>query len=223
MSSSLLLRFAPGSERCLFFQIGKQFIGNINTEDFPKEWAPLQAYMEEQAKGAGVDRNVVKDICGVQMYSHWFTRSQFCLISEKHYLALAEAFPGYFTKSWIDLKVEWDHAREVITSRTDGLRGYFDNTHDIMRDVWQFERVYGEERWGHATPKPVEMMERVMRSSLPPVGLCYEPFGGSGSTLIGAEISGRACYTMELEPAYVDVIVERWEQVSGEKPEKVDA
>ena len=75
----------------------------------------------------------------------------------------------------------------------------------------------GEERHGHATPKPVAMMERVMKSSLPSGGLCVEPFGGSGSTLIGAEKAGRVCYTMELTPAYVDVIVKRWQQFTGKK------
>jgi DNA modification methylase len=81
--------------------------------------------------------------------------------------------------------------------------------------VWEFSRVTGEERHGHATPKPVAMMERVMKSSLPSGGLCVEPFGGSGSTLIGAEKAGRVCYAMELNPVYVDVIVKRWEDFTG--------
>jgi DNA modification methylase len=84
-----------------------------------------------------------------------------------------------------------------------------------MTDVWEFSRVTGEERHGHATPKPVAMMERVMLSSLPKGGLCVEPFGGSGSTLMGAERTGRVCYAMELTPAYVDVIVKRWQQFTG--------
>jgi len=84
-----------------------------------------------------------------------------------------------------------------------------------MRDVWEFPRVTGEERHGHATPKPVAMMERVMKSSLPKNGLCLEPFGGSGSTLMGAEKAGRRCFTMELDPKYVDVIVKRWEAFTG--------
>jgi len=84
-----------------------------------------------------------------------------------------------------------------------------------MMDVWRFPKVTGDERHGHATPKPVAMMERVMKSSLPAGGLCIEPFGGSGSTLMGAERTGRRCYTMELQPQYVDVIVKRWEQHTG--------
>ena len=60
---------------------------------------------------------------------------------------------------------------------------------------------------GTGTPKPVETMERVMRTSLPRGGLCLEPFGGSGSMLMGAERTGRRCYPMELTPSYVDVAV----------------
>ena len=86
-----------------------------------------------------------------------------------------------------------------------------------MSDVWRFDRVKGEERHGHATPKPVQMMARVMKSSLPKGGLVVEPFGGSGSTLIGAEQTGRVCYTMELTPQYVDTIVKRWEALTGQK------
>ena len=47
-------------------------------------------------------------------------------------------------------------------------------------------------------------------------GLCVEPFGGSGATLMGAESAGRVCYTMELQPVYVDVILRRWQEHTGE-------
>jgi DNA modification methylase len=91
-----------------------------------------------------------------------------------------------------------------------------------MTDVWEFCRVTGEERHGHATPKPVAMMERVMKSSLPPGGLCAEPFAGSGSTLMAAETTGRICYTMELAPQYCDVIIKRWEDFTGQKAELIE-
>ena len=90
-----------------------------------------------------------------------------------------------------------------------------------MTEVWQAKRVMGEERHGHATPKPLELMQRVMKSSAPEQGLVFEPFGGSGSTLIGAEQTGRICYTMELTPAYVDVIVKRWENLTGKTAELI--
>jgi DNA modification methylase len=67
----------------------------------------------------------------------------------------------------------------------------------------------------HATQKPV----RVMAWSLEfvPDGLVYDPFLGSGTTLIAAEQLGRKCYGMEISPAYCDVIVKRWENLTGKK------
>jgi DNA modification methylase len=215
MKSDLLTQFPIASEHCLFFQFGNQFRGNINTEDFPETWETVRGYMEQEATAAGIKPPDIKRVCGCGMYSHWFTRSQFTLIPEKHYNTLAQAYPGQFTKPWRELKSEWDRVKGGPTSEIQGARSYFDNAHEIMRDVWEFPRVTGDERHGHATPKPVAMMERVMKSSLPKGGLCLEPFGGSGSTLIGAEKTGRVCYSMELQPMYCDVIVKRWQDFTG--------
>ena len=215
MKSDLLTQFPIASEHCLFFQFGNQFRGNINTEDFPETWETVRGYMEQEATAAGIKPPDIKRVCGCGMYSHWFTRSQFTLIPEKHYNTLAQAYPGQFTKPWRELKSEWDRVKGGPTSEIQGARSYFDNAHEIMRDVWEFPRVTGDERHGHATPKPVAMMERVMKSSLPKGGVCLEPFGGSGSTLIGAEKTGRVCYSMELQPMYCDVIVKRWQDFTG--------
>lgn len=215
MASPLMTQFPEASERALFFQFGDQFLGNVNSEDFPDSWEPLRSYMEGQAKAAGIGSQDVKRICGVGMYSHWFTRSQFNLIPKERYQSLADACTGFFSRPWEELKKEWDSVKGGPNSELSSARSYFDNAHDAMRDVWEFPRVIGDERHGHATPKPVAMMERVMRSSLPDGGLCLEPFGGSGSTLMGAEKTGRRCYTMELQPMYVDVIVRRWQEYTG--------
>ena len=51
----------------------------------------------------------------------------------------------------------------------------------------------------------------------------YEPFSGSGTTIIAAEQTGRCCYAMELNPAYAQIAVDRWEQFTGEKAVKLDA
>jgi len=124
-----------------------------------------------------------------------------------------------FTKPWSELKNEWDEAHRILKEENDKNRSYFNNGHDVMRDVWEFSRVHGEERHGHATPKPVPMMERVMNSSCPYGEVVVEPFLGSGSTLIGAEKTRRKCYGMELDPKYCDVIVKRWEDFTGKKAE----
>lgn len=219
MASPLMTQYPEASERCLYFQIGEQFISNINSDDFPEAWEPLRSYMEGEAAAAGIKPADIKRVCGCQMFSHWFTRSQFTLIPETHYATLAKEYPKHFPRTWKDMKAEWDRVkgagRDVINGKLEGMRSYFDNAHEAMRDVWEFSRVIGDERHGHATPKPVEMMERVMKSSLPKGGVCLEPFGGSGSTLIGAEKTGRTCYSMELQGMYVDVIVKRWQKLTG--------
>ena len=217
MASPDLTQYPIATERCLFFQLGNQFLGNVNADDFPDSWEPIRGYMEAEARAAGVNPAEVKRVCGVGMYSHWFTRSQFTLIPEKHYRNLAGEFPGHFERPWRELKAEWDRVKGGPTSEIQGARSHFDNAHEPMRDVWEFSRVTGDERHGHATPKPVAMMERVMKSSLRPGGLVVEPFGGSGATLIGAEKTGRVCYTMEKQGQYVDVIVRRWQQFTGKR------
>ena len=227
MKSDLMTQFPTATEHCLFFQIGEQFIGNLNSEDFPEQWEPLRSYLESQAKAASIGPSDIKRICGCQMYSHWFTKSQFTLISQKHYESLKKSSPGLFQRPWESLKKEWDQVRgsgrEIIYDKLGITRSYFNNAHDVMRDVWEFGRVHGEERHQHATPKPVEMMDRIMKSSLPKNGLCIEPFGGSGSTLISAERTNRMCYTMELSAFYCDVIVKRWEDFTGKTAKRVSS
>ena len=65
--------------------------------------------------------------------------------------------------------------------------------------------------------KPVELVERALRNSSRPGDVVLDPFGGSGTTLIAAEKSGRVARVMELDPKYADVIVHRWEDFTGKK------
>jgi DNA modification methylase len=67
----------------------------------------------------------------------------------------------------------------------------------------------------HGTQKPVECMRRPILNNSCPGQVVYEPFMGSGTTLIAAETTGRVCYGVELNPAYVDVAIERWQAFTG--------
>lgn len=91
-----------------------------------------------------------------------------------------------------------------------------------MTDVWNYSRVVGEDRHGHATPKPVDMICRALKSSLPEKGFCIEPFIGSGTTLIACEKTARICYGMEIDPNYCAVVLEWWSTVTNRTPEKED-
>ena len=215
MASPLLTQYPEASEHCLFFQFGSQFLGNISADDYPEAWESVRGPLAAEADLAGIKQDDIKRVCGCGMYGHWFTRSQFTLIPRKHYDALAAAYPGRFVTPWSQIKAAWDRVKDIINGKLEEMRSYFDNGHEAMRDVWEFPRVVGAERHGHATPKPAAMMVRAIKSSCPPGAIVVEPFAGSGSTLIGAEMSGRRCFSIELDPAYVDVAVRRWEAFTG--------
>ena len=69
----------------------------------------------------------------------------------------------------------------------------------------------------HGTQKPVECMRRPIVNNSSPGQAVYEPFCGSGTTIIAAEITGRACHAIEINPAYVDVAVTRWQAFTGKE------
>jgi site-specific DNA-methyltransferase (adenine-specific) len=71
----------------------------------------------------------------------------------------------------------------------------------------------------HPTMKPLKLMGRLIRYSSRPGDVVLDTFAGSGSTLMAAEQLGRACYCIELDPCYVDVIIKRWQEYTGDKAE----
>lgn len=84
--------------------------------------------------------------------------------------------------------------------------------------VWEVGRDGGD--YQHPTQKPVELAVRAIENSSKPGEVVVDAFLGSGTTLLGAELRGRRCYGLELDPQYVDVIVRRWEQATGRKAER---
>src|SRR5262245_4916911 len=89
-------------------------------------------------------------------------------------------------------------------------------------DVWSIKKV-SPQKMIHLTEKPVELAVRAMQYSSRAGENVLDLFGGSGSTLIAAQQTGRKAFLMELDPLYVDVIVERFEKFSGKKAERVPA
>jgi DNA modification methylase len=84
--------------------------------------------------------------------------------------------------------------------------------------VWDVASAIEDGATGiHPTQKPVELIRRPIAWHTAAGELIYEPFAGSGTALIAAEMSGRRCYALELSPAFCDVIVTRWERFTGHK------
>src|SRR4029077_8750287 len=82
--------------------------------------------------------------------------------------------------------------------------------------VWQIPAREGPSV-EHGTQKPVECMKRPIENNSSPGQAVFEPFSGSGPTILGAEVTGRCVHPIELTPAYVDVAIKRWQEFTGEK------
>lgn len=80
--------------------------------------------------------------------------------------------------------------------------------------VWTID-AREDDGHGHGTQKPVECMRRPIENNSSPGQAVYDPFCGSGTTIIAAEMTGRSCFAIEIDPAYVDVTVLRWQAFTG--------
>lgn len=87
-------------------------------------------------------------------------------------------------------------------------------------DLWEVKKPTKSAE--HPTMKPVKLVSKAVRASSKRGDLVLDVFGGSGSTLIAAEKTNRICYTMELEPLYIDVIIERWENLTQQNAVKLN-
>ncbi len=215
--------YAAADEKCLFVMCGVQGFNN-NADNYFEGYEPVRSWLEEQAKKANIDAKKVKEICGVGMFSHWFTKSQWDLMTKENYKKLQ----AYCVKNNINafgveygtIKEEYEKIKEEWYS----TRAYFDNTHDNMNNVWHFSRTSAEERkqtGGHATPKPIALCCRAIKTSSRERETVLDLFGGSGSTMIACEQLERKCYMCEIDNKYCDVIIKRWEQFTGRKAVKI--
>jgi hypothetical protein len=125
-------------------------------------------------------------------------------------------------RSWY----HWAHEPCVVVRRP-GVSNLFIGERD-QSTIWRApspKRIGGgskEEKEDHPTQKPVLLSEIPIRNHLRPGEAVYEPFSGSGTTLMAAETLGRRCFAMEIDPKYVQVAVERWQRFTGQTAERLD-
>lgn len=222
MKSSLMLSYPRETEKCWFVVKGAYWSNN-NAEFFNYKYQPVVDYLNEQAQIVGLNAKKLRELTGVQMWSHWFTHSQFIVISENHYKKLQEEYNKYgaFLLNYAELR----GLIGLVDDKKQPEKPYFDLTWfddgDIpLTDVWRNSITTIKERentGGHATPKPLKICERGIVTSTKIGEIVLDLFGGSGSTLIACEQLGRTCYMMELDPKYCDVIIKRWEKLTGKK------
>ena len=208
--SELFRSYATADEKCLFVMCGVQGFNN-NADNYFEGYEPIRKYLEREMEKCGGSKNWRKAL-GNGMGGHYFTKSQWVFPTEDAYTKLQNFGLEYsaFKREYNELKREWY-----------STRAYFNNTHDNMNNVWHFNRAGKEERVGHATPKPIALCGRAIKSSSRENEIVLDVFGGSGSTMIACEQLNRTCYMMEFEPKWVDVIIKRWEEFTGLKARKI--
>lgn len=210
--------YSIADEKCLFVMKGVQGFDD-SKDNFFEGFEPIRRYFEEEKKKSGLTTAQLSEIDSTRV-THYWARSQFEFPTRKGFAKIQEYCKAHginaFGVEYEDIKREYeDIKREYYATRA-----YFDNTHDNMNNVWHFDRTSAEERelaGGHATPKPVALCARGIKSSSREGEIVLDLFGGSGSTLVACEQTGRACYMVELDPKWCDVIVKRWETLTGKK------
>ena len=202
--------YATADEKCLFVMMGKQSMAQ-NKDQFPTEWRPLLNYMTEERDKMGWRTKDVVAIIGKTSASHYFTESQFAIPTKEHYEKIQKAAVGKaFLREFNSLEKEGNR----IMNQFYESRAYFNNTHDNMNNVWHFARHNKDgSEGGHATPKPIPLCERAIKSSCPDNGLVLDFFLGSGSTMVASHQLKRKCYGMELDPKYCQVIIDRMKKL----------
>jgi DNA modification methylase len=212
--------YATADEKCLFVMMGKQDMAQ-NKDQFPEEWRPLLNYFKFERDKIGWTTKDVVAITGKTSASHYFAESQFQVPTKEHYESLQAAANGQaFTEPFDKFNKQANDAMSDFYES----RAYFNNMHDNMNNVWHISRTSQSERVNtgeHATPKPIALCSRAILSSSRENEIVLDVFGGSGSTLIACEQLNRKCYMMELDPKYIDVIIKRWENFTGNKAIKL--
>jgi DNA modification methylase len=209
--SQLRRSFANADEKCLFIMLGQDG-QNRKVDDFYEGYQNILNYLKEEKEKSGLKNEQILLVTS-SFHSHYWTKSQWAFPTQKDYESIKSISNGKaFNREYNELKKEHDKAKNELYAS----RSYFDNLHDNMNNVWHFSRTSQDERkdtGGHATPKPIPLCERAIKSSCPDNGLVLDVFLGSGSTMVASHQLKRKCYGMELDPKYCQVIIDRMKKL----------
>ena len=210
--------YAIADEKCLFVMCGVQGFNN-NADNYFEGWESIRDYLLAERKKADWDVPTMKRVAGHSDLSrdHWTCKSQWNMPTQKVYNAFQswclEHNVDAFKKEYEEIKKEYEEIKkeyEEIKKEYYSTRSFFNNTHDNFNNVWHFDRhIRQGNEGGHATPKPIPLCERVIKSSCPTEGIVLDMFLGSGSTMVAAHQLKRKCYGMELDEKYCQVIIDR--------------
>jgi len=210
--------YPNADEKCLFVMLGVQGFNN-NADNYFEGFDPIRNYLIQEKEKTGLKNDEIKKLTS-SAHTHYWSKSQWAFPTEKDYNILRDHCKGVaFGKEYEQIKKEYEQIKkeyEQIKKEYYSTRAYFDNTHDNMNNVWHFDRTNQKERehtGGHATPKPIKLCERVIKSSSKENELVLDFFLGSGSTMVASHQLKRKCYGTELDPKYCQVIIDRMKKL----------
>ena len=157
--------------------------------------------------------------CDWRSYSAWWQAAKRAQLTPKNCIVWDKGGAGLgsmwaMTHEFIVFLQKSPKATSMKGSEEKGARTVY------RSNVLHYNRVSGDER-EHNAAKPVELLVELVEAATDKGGVVWDPFCGSGSTMIACEKTGRRCITADTEPKWVQVAIERWARKSGGKPEKV--
>ena len=163
---------------------------------------PLRAYLDGERRRAGAGhRFIIEKVLGLTGHdSHYFSSVQWKLPTLEHYTKLQQAFPGYFTREYEDLRRPFSVSADVPYT-----------------DVWAFPTVQ-HYPGKHLCEKPAALLEHIINASTRPGAIILDCFAGSGSTLLAAKNLGRFPIGIEIDDYWVQVAKARLEGPSPPQP-----
>lgn len=187
--------------------------------DYYKSFEKVQSKLKAEAEKAGLDNNILKKVTGAGfMYGHWFTLHQFAMIDEENYIKIQEYCRenniNAFMTPYAEIRREFDNLNVFQKTLSDEERSEWGQW-----AIWEISPV--PSRDGHPAAYPVELPARVIKMHTREGDTVLDPFGGSGTTLVACEQLGRVCRTIERDPHYCDVIIKRWENLTGKTAERI--
>lgn len=188
--------------------------------DYEKDYAPIIKWFSEQAEIAGLNNAILKDVTGAGfMFGHWFTSHQWAMMDRENYTKIAkycvENGINAFQREYDEVRREYENLNiygKILSKDEQSAWGQW--------AIWDFPTV-NKRTGGHPAEFPVELPARFIKMHSRPGDIILEPFCGSGTTIIAAEQLGRTCYGVELDPHYCDVIIARWEALTGKVARRI--
>jgi len=171
---------------------------------------PLRAYLDGERRRAGLRIGDMNLVCGTT-FNQRNTNTcpiQWCMITEKKYKNLQLAYPGFFIRSYKDLRAEYEDLR----AEYEDLRRPFNASIDApYTDVWTFPTV-GTYPGKHPCEKPLALIEHIINMSSRPGDLVCDFFMGGGTTAVAAMRTGRRWFGCDVSPDYVRLANEQIEK-----------